>query len=81
VDEVTRLQVSQITLGYFRKENGMQYKLMVFCRGCDGYIGVVEADTADMPEALQERINTKVLAHRPKCSAYSQESTAVVNGD
>jgi len=59
----------------------MQYKLMVFCRGCDSFVGVVEADTADMPLELQERINAKVLAHRPKCRAYSHESTAVVNGD
>jgi len=46
--------------------------MVIYCRGCDQYIGGIDADTATMPDELQEKVNEKVLAHRPACSVYSE---------
>lgn len=48
----------------------MQAELSVKCGQCGKSLGVVKADTADMPEELQARVNAVVLAHRKDCTYY-----------
>ena len=54
------------------KEVPMQAELNVKCGQCGQLLGVVPADTADMPEQLQAKINEIILGHRLVCRYYRQ---------
>lgn len=51
----------------------MQAKLSVKCGQCEKHLGDVQADTADMPEQLQEKVNQVILAHRKDCRYYADK--------
>lgn len=52
----------------------MQAELKVNCGACGRYLGMVQIDTATMPNELQERINRVILAHRQACPSYGSGS-------
>lgn len=51
-------------------EKNMKAELVIRCEQCGKALGKVLADTADMPEALQDKVNKVILAHRADCRYY-----------
>ena len=51
----------------------MQAEITIRCGQCLESLGVVNVDTADMPEDLQSRVNAVILAHRQDCRYYSDK--------
>jgi hypothetical protein len=51
----------------------MQAQLKVYCKQDGEYIGMVNVDTADMPEQLQLKVNKVILAHRKDCRYYADK--------
>ncbi len=48
----------------------MQANIMIHCEGCGAFLGRLRIDTADMPDELQQKINGRILEHRPMCTYY-----------
>jgi len=48
----------------------MQAQLIINCVQCRRHLGDTFIDTADMPETLQAKINSVILAHRKGCRYY-----------
>ena len=55
----------------------MQVQLKVYCKQDGEYIGMVNVDTADMPEQLQSKVNKVILAHRKDCRYYAAAAAPV----
>jgi hypothetical protein len=51
----------------------MQAQLDIKCRQCLKKITVIFVDTADMPDELQQKVNSAILAHRQYCGYYKHE--------
>jgi hypothetical protein len=51
----------------------MQAHLKIYCAQDGQYLGMVKADTADLPEQLQEKVNRVILAHRQDCPYYRKK--------
>jgi len=49
----------------------MKAIVKVECYQCGKKLGKATVDTADMPEQLQDKINTLILAHRKECKYYA----------
>lgn len=45
----------------------------VRCYMCGKKLGKATADTADLPEQIQDKLNALILAHRKDCKYYSRE--------
>lgn len=55
----------------------MQAQVEVRCGQCGKKLGVIEVDTADMPEELQAKVNKVILAHRQDCRYYRGEKGVI----
>ncbi len=56
----------------------MQALLVVYCE-CDRRLGQVKIDTADDSDALQEKVNKLITAHRDDCPYYSNKPRVICN--
>ena len=56
----------------------MKANLLVRCNACEASLGNVLVDTADLPEDVQQRVNTVILAHREDCRYYRTRSARSV---
>lgn len=51
----------------------MKAAIIIYCEACDKRLNPLKdtiIDTADMPEDLQQKINSHILNHRPYCRYY-----------
>jgi peptide methionine sulfoxide reductase MsrB len=51
----------------------MQARVSIQCAACGQRLGRCLVDTADMPEELQQKVNSVILAHRQECPYYRQK--------
>jgi len=56
----------------------MQAELTVRCGQCLESLGMVNMDTADLPEDLQYRLHVVIWRHRKDCPCYRENRQIII---